>query len=97
MINARELRVHDDELVPVFNARNSVDAMLYRVLLEEAGIRVLSRPLGHYSVVSGARHIQLCINASDAPLARELLQAYQQQVASGAFNLDVEDEAEDEE
>lgn len=77
--------MHDDALVPVFNAANDAEALLYRTMLEEAGIDVEERPMESTwlaGVQLFALHSQLLVRASDAGRAHELVEAFRAGAAS---------------
>ena len=78
-----------DDLVPVYSATDEVQALLYRTMLEEAGIDVIELPyeeawLG--SVKTDGLHSQLMVRAEDAEDARALVQAFTAEAAAGELN-----------
>ena len=80
-----------DALVPVYDAETEVEAVLYRTMLEEAGIDVVERPYETVwleSVKQRALHSQLLVRAEDAERARALVAAFEEEAARGELNLE---------
>jgi hypothetical protein len=75
-----------DELEIIFEAKNEVQALLYRAMLQEAGIDVMERPM-EPEVMEGVRwrdlHSQLLVRAEDEARALELIDAFASEAASG--------------
>jgi len=86
----------EKELVAVFDATDAVDALLYRSLLEEAGIDVEERffePDWFEGVRQDNLHSQLLVRASDAERAREFVTSFHDEAESGELlNDDAVDE-----
>ena len=85
----------NDDLVVVFDAVNEVQTILYRSLLEEAGIDVIERPL-EIDELAGVKqrdlHSQLLVRQADAAQARELIAAYTEEAELGTLEQDAEEE-----
>ncbi|MHB9026900.1 MAG: putative signal transducing protein [Armatimonadota bacterium] len=86
----------NSKLQVVFDAPDEVQAVLYRSLLEEAGIDVVERPL-ETDWFEGVRqqglHSQLLVREEDAPRAAELVAAFRQEAEEGDFTAESLDEA----
>ena len=82
----------EDELVPVFNTLDGVEAVLFRSLLEEAGIDVEERPYetDWFEGVRqhGGLHSQLLVRATDAERARALIAAFREEAEQGELPAD---------
>jgi len=81
----------ESALVAVFNAPDEIQALLYRTVLEEAGIDVVERTYEitlFESVRQNALHSELLVRAEDADRARALLAAFYQEAATGELALD---------
>lgn len=82
------------DLVVVYDAEEEVHAVLYRSLLEEAGIDVVERPL-EAEWLEGVRlralHSQLLVRAEDAERARALVDAFQQDAEDGDLSTETTD------
>ncbi len=78
--------MESDALVVVFDAGTEVDALLFRSMLEEAGIDVVERPL-EVEWLEGVRprglHSQLMVEEQFVDVARVLIDAFQQEADSG--------------
>lgn len=85
-----------DELQPVFDAADEVEAVLYRSLLEEAGIDVVERPF-EAEWFEGVRqqglHSELLVRKEDAQRATELVAAFHQEAEEGELADDLLDQA----
>lgn len=89
----------DDELVPVYNAETEVEALLYRTMLEEAGIDVVERPLEEgwlEGIKQQALHSQLLVRESDAARAGTLVAAFHREADSGELSADIPETTEEE-
>lgn len=76
----------NDALVAVYDAATEVESVLYRTMLEEAGIDVVERQLEAYwleSVKQRALHSQLLVRLADAERARELVEAFRAKAEAG--------------
>ncbi|HEY3416405.1 MAG TPA: DUF2007 domain-containing protein [Armatimonadota bacterium] len=86
----------DNELQVVFAASDEVEAVLFRSLLEEAGIDVVERPF-ESDWFEGVRqqglHSQLLVREEDVPRARELVTAFAEEAAAGELSTESLDEA----
>lgn len=75
-----------DKLVPVFSALNEIQAVLYRSMLEEAGIDVFEEMMED-DVFVGVKlrgmHSRLMVREEDAQRATDLVIAYSQEVDRG--------------
>jgi hypothetical protein len=84
----------DDELVVVYGALSTVDALLHRELLEEAGIDVMEQ-VRESEIFAGvtydALHSVLMVRPDDAEQARALLEAYAAEEASGELADEIPD------
>ena len=84
----------EEELIPVFDAVDALEALLYRSLLEEAGIDVEERPFESdtfESVRQFGLHSQLLVNAHDAAAALELIKAFREEADHGELRADEPD------
>ena len=75
-----------ENLVAVFDAADEVGALLFRTVLEEAGIDVVERPyetLWLESVKQRALHSQLLVRRSDEARARQLIEAFRAEAERG--------------
>ncbi len=88
----------EDELVAVYGAESEIDALLHRELLEEAGIDVMEQ-VRESEIFAGITydtlHSVLLVRAADADRARELLDAYAAEEASGELAGEKPDEKPD--
>jgi hypothetical protein len=88
--------MRDEELVPVYNAMSEVDALLYRTMLEEAGIDVVERPF-EADWLEGVRqdglHSQLLVAASNVADARTLVEDFTREAENGELAAEAEAEA----
>jgi hypothetical protein len=81
-----------DELVTIFTSMDQTEALLYRAMLEEAGIAVLGSG-GLEAWVAGLpanlrrRPVRLQVRRGDAARALELVEAYRQSVQAGRLEL----------
>lgn len=85
----------DEDLVPVFNATNEVQALLYRSMLEEAGIDVVENLLEAQwfeSVKQQGLHSQLLVRPKDEARARELIAAFSEEAARGELSVESPEE-----
>ncbi|HEY3379202.1 MAG TPA: hypothetical protein VGL77_17110 [Armatimonadota bacterium] len=90
--------VADNDPILVFSSEDGIEAMLYRTMLQEAGLDVVT-DLGATEppelFTMGARPVRPCtrlyVRAEDAERAQELLDTYRQEVESGALALDDEE------
>ncbi|MHB0937331.1 MAG: putative signal transducing protein [Armatimonadota bacterium] len=81
----------DDNLVAVFNATDEVQALLYRSMLEEAGIDVVESLLEAQwleSVKLQGLHSQLLVRQADEARARELIAAFREEAERGELAVD---------
>lgn len=81
--------MHEDELVPVFNATSEVEALLYRTMLEEAGIDVIERPFEadwFESIKLDGLHSQLLVRAEDAEEAGQLAADFTREAETGVLS-----------
>jgi len=79
----------EEELVAVFDAADEVQALLYRTVLEEAGIDVVERPYEtawFESVKQNALHSRLLVRRHDAARAKSLLDAFQAAAEGGTLS-----------
>ncbi len=82
--------------VPVFDAMDAVEALLYRSLLEEAGIDVeekLFEPDWFEGVRQDYLHSQLLVHAADVAQARELIAAFHEEAQRGELLTEDANEA----
>ena len=88
----------EEAQVVVYVTKDETDAAITRAVLVEAGIPVLERPqlIVGYDLPIGRGYSQLLVNAGDELRARQLLEAYERQVASGAFAIEGDDEDDEE-
>ena len=87
--------MRDEALAVVFDATDEVQALLYRTMLEEAGIDVLERPLETLmfeSVRQRALHSQLLVRREDAARARGLIDAFREEAERGELTVDPTDD-----
>ena len=85
----------EGKLVVVFSAANEVQALLYRSVLEEAGIDVMERQYETFileSVKQRALHSELLVREEDADKARELVDAFHQEAERGELAVDSPEE-----
>jgi len=83
--------VENDKLIAVFNATDEVQALLYRSMLEEAGIDVVEKPLEAQwfeSVKQQGLHSQLLVRPKDEVRARELIAAFREEAARGELAVE---------
>ena len=81
----------DRELVVVFDAESDVQALLYRTMLEEAGIDVVERQLEvpwFEGVRWRALHSQLLVRAEDAERASTLVREFTEAAEQGNLNVE---------
>lgn len=81
----------NDNLVSVFNATDEVQALLYRSMLEEAGIDVVENQLEAQwleSVKLQGLHSQLLVRPKDEARARELIEAFREEAERGELTVD---------
>lgn len=82
----------EDQLVVVYDAYTAVEALLYREMLEEAGIDVVERPL-EAEWFEGVRqrnlHSQLLVSAEDEARARELIEAFHEEAQTGELSAEI--------
>ncbi len=81
----------ENALVAVFDAADAVEALLYRSLLEEAGIDVEERvfePDWFEGVRQDDLHSQLLVRAADAERARALVKAFHDEAQQGELLTD---------
>ncbi|HOF86745.1 MAG TPA: DUF2007 domain-containing protein [Armatimonadota bacterium] len=86
-----------DELVPVFDAPDEIQALLYQTMLEEAGIGVVERtfePEWLEGVMQRGLHSQLLVRAADAETARALVESFSADADAGALDAEAGQEAE---
>lgn len=84
----------NSKLVVVFDAEDEISALLYRTMLEEAGIDVIERPLEviwFEGVRQRALHSQLLVRETDAAQARTLVEAFRADAEAGELNAAEED------
>jgi len=89
----------DDSFEVVYQASTELDANICKTILEEAGITVVILPVDEawkqlYLGEMGSAFGQLLVPAEDVDRAKALLAEYIQQLESGAFALEDEEEAE---
>lgn len=102
--------MEDEDLVPVYDADDEVEALLYRSMLEEAGISVIERPLEEpwlEGVMQRSLHSQLLVRDEDAERAFALVDAFRHEADDGVLSQEIpteetseeehEDETDDEE
>ena len=81
----------DNELIAVFNAVDEIQALLYRSMLEEAGIDVIERPweTGLFEgVEQRGLHSQLLVREEDVDKASTLVTAFRHDAEEGELALD---------
>lgn len=81
-----------DELVTVWTTESDTEAVLYRALLEEAGIAVMDIAarnawIIHMHIEAATPKHRLQVLAGDALRARQLIEAYRQSTQAGEFVL----------
>jgi hypothetical protein len=89
-----------DDLVPVYDAGDEIQALLYRTMLEEAGIDVFERPYEAEwleGVQQRGLHSELQVRAEDAETARALVASFTQEAETGELEAEAAQEAEEEE
>jgi hypothetical protein len=88
----------EDRLVAVYDAYTEVEAVLYRSMLEEAGIDVVELPL-EVEWFEGVRqrnlHSRLLVSAEDAERARELIVAFHEEAQTGELSTELPPEGAD--
>lgn len=85
-----------DELVPVFDAPDEIQALLYKTMLEEAGIGVVERtyePEWLEGVMQRGLHSQLLVQAADAETARTLVASFTAEADAGELDADAAQQA----
>ena len=83
----------DDELVIVYNAEDEIGALLYRTMLEEAGIDVIERPMEEpwlEGIMQQGLHSQLLVRERDAERAQSLVEAFTREADSGELSADID-------
>ncbi|MHB9130106.1 MAG: putative signal transducing protein [Armatimonadota bacterium] len=79
-----------EDYIVVYNAMDEIQALLYRNLLEEAGIDVLERPM-EIPWLEGLRlddiHSQLLVHEEDVERASQLIEAFHQEAEEGTLTL----------
>jgi hypothetical protein len=93
-----ETMMDEDELTVVFNAEDEVQALLYRNMLEEAGIHVLERPLEaewFEGVKQSGLHSQLLVRDQDAEQASALVEAFMREADSGELSAEIPEQGKD--
>ncbi|HEY3378689.1 MAG TPA: hypothetical protein VGL77_14475 [Armatimonadota bacterium] len=78
-----------EDLVPVFNATDEVQSLLYCTMLQEAGIDVIERPLEESwleGVMQQGLHSQLLVRAEDAERAHALVESFRAEADQGLLN-----------
>ena len=86
-----------DDLVPVFDATDEVQALLYKSMLEEAGIGVVERtyePEWLEGVMQRGLHSQLLVQAGDADTARALVESFSAEATAGELDAEAGQEVE---
>lgn len=86
----------EDELVAVFDAEDEIQALLYRSMLEEAGIDVIERPMEEpwlEGVMVRALHSQLLVREEDAERAYLLVESFRQEAEEGTLAEEAEESA----
>lgn len=86
--------MEDDELVTVFDADDEVEALLYRSMLEEAGIAVIERPMEEpwlEGVMQRALHSQLLVREEDAERAFALVDAFRREADEGVLSHELDE------
>jgi len=76
----------EERLIDVFEAGDAVEAMLYRTMLEEAGITVIEQPMeiiGYGGIMPEQCYSRLLVSAEDEQRARELIEAFHEEAQSG--------------
>ena len=85
----------EEQFVVVMDTEDEVQALLYRRMLEEAGIAVFEIPL-ETDLLEGVReqglHSQLMVSAKDAPEAERLIASFEQEADSGELSATIPDE-----
>jgi hypothetical protein len=80
-----------EDPVAVFDAADEVQAMMYRMVLEEASIDVMEIPYENYWLESAkldALHSRLLVRPEDEARARELIEAFRAEVARGELVIE---------
>ncbi|OPZ85517.1 MAG: hypothetical protein BWY76_01381 [bacterium ADurb.Bin429] len=86
-----------DELVPVFDAPDEIQALLYKTMLEEAGIGVVERALEPEwleGVMQRGLHSQLLVQTADAETARTLVESFTAEANAGELDAEAAQETE---
>jgi hypothetical protein len=82
----------ENELTVVFNAADEVEALLYRNMLEEAGIQVMERLMETEwleGVKQSGLHSQLLVREHDVALATHLVEAFQHEADDGELAAEI--------
>jgi len=80
-----------EDLVSVFDATDEVQSLLYRTMLEEAGIDVVERQLEIpwlETLKLQGLHSQLLVRRRDEARARELIASFHEEAESGELTVD---------
>jgi len=81
----------EQELVPVYDAMDEIQAVLHRELLEEAGFDVMEREY-ESDIFVGVRqndlHSQLLVHSEDAERASQLIAEYNEEAEDGDLEID---------
>jgi len=83
--------MRNENLVAVFDAIDEVQALLYRTMLEEAGIDVVERQLEapwFETVKQQALHSQLQVRQQDEERAHRLIAAFHEEAERGELTVD---------
>jgi hypothetical protein len=76
----------DEELVVVYDAMDDIQALLYRTMLEEAGIAVVERPM-EVTWLEGVKvealHSQLMVREEDVNRATKLVESFRREAEEG--------------
>jgi len=86
----------EEEFTVVFNATDELQALLYRSMLEEAGITVMERPLETdwlEGVKQSGLHSQLLVQEHDLELAAGLVTAFQHEADNGELAADIPEQS----
>lgn len=86
----------ENTLVAVFDAPDEIQALLYRTMLEEAGIPVMERPMEAEwleGVMQQGLHSQLLVREGDAEEARRLVEDFRREADEGILSAEIPDES----
>lgn len=84
----------ESELIPVYDASDATEALMFRNMLEEAGIPVVEREM-ESDWLEGVKlddlHSQLMVRAEDAEQASALVAAFQSEADTGELSAEMND------